>query len=76
MAMFTKQSSPKRAVPAEEISMNYETIKVSYSRPQTRTKLLQTGLSARGIDELMNGIALSDPKDRQISAAIIGEAVK
>ncbi len=60
----------------KEIKIAYEKIKQTYARPSKGSKLLKTGFSARGIDELMNGEALSNQVDRQLSAIIIGNALK
>ncbi len=61
-----------KAVPVEDLSMNYEEVKFSYARPENRAKLQKLGFSARGIDELKGALALSNHKDREVAAAIIG----
>lgn len=75
MDIFTKRSGMKAEPPTTSLSMGYTEITHDYSRQKTRSKLLQIGFSVRGIDELKNGRPLSNPKDRQISAIIIGDAL-
>ncbi len=76
MAMLAQRRGVKGEPPTVNLSLSYEEIKVSYSRPQTRSKLLKIGFSASGIEELKNARPLSSLKDRQLAAAFIGDALK
>lgn len=76
MDISTKRTGMKADPPTVQPTFAYTKIEHDYSQSTTRSKLLQKGFSVRGIDELLNGRPLSNPKDRQISAIIIGNALR
>jgi len=75
MGVFAKLDGLKRPpIPSEEITMNYEKIKVTYSSPRAVNALQMTGITRTGLSELADAKPISNPNDRKIVSAIVAAA--